>query len=239
MHELRRADILAVFRRPDVRLLRLGGYIVIRVRTRRLTNRLRRAGPKIDSATRNALNDTAFDLRAKTPDFLRDTLDDPTPFTTNKGVARVKKADKRSGRGMYAELFIAPAQARYLSVLEDGGVSEDTIAPARDASRNKFGNVKGSFHRKSASLAKLQSQTITTRSGRRVGKYFLGQPQPGAGVGVWERYAKNNKVRLAATYIKRKRYRAQLGLKNDWNNKYLRQLPKEFRKQRRNPRYKL
>ncbi|WP_206437004.1 hypothetical protein [Paracoccus haematequi] len=153
------------------------------------------AATAVSRGAAKAVNDAAFGLRKKTPEYLEKTLDRPMPFTTNVRGVIVDKAKEGSGRsnakGVHARIKIAKLQASYLAPLEHGGAKEKGIRPAMGvkAARDKFGNINKKFRRGGAT-EQLLAEKVSARSYKtgkngkkrpsgatyQVGRYFVGDP---------------------------------------------------------------
>jgi hypothetical protein len=192
----------------------------MRVSTGGLEKRLSIAPERLQRVLRNALSDTAKDLRAATPGILKRRIDHPSRFTVSPSAARFTRADKRDGDRMRASVFIAEAQSTYLQQIEFGGISKGLHMPVASTARDASGNVRKAFQRSSAVKARLFSQTISMPSAkgvRRVGRYFEGLPAGGRyrSAGLFMR-TKDGGIKRISEYVKERRYAPQLGLRKEW-----------------------
>lgn len=169
------------------------------------------------------LTDAAFDMRKKTPDYLKKNLDKPMPFTTAPRAVLVDRASAStasSADGIHAKIRIAPQQAAYLSTLEHGGTKEKHTrgGVGVKSARDRFGNIGRRF-RRGAATSQLLTQSVTVpgkSQTRKVKKYFIGKAKGRTHVGLYERTNRNNKLRLVAEYVKKQSYNPTLNLRQEW-----------------------
>lgn len=138
----------------------------MRITDTALLSRLDRAEKTLARVARNAVNDAATIARDLTPDYLRQHIDRPTPFTVNRSVARVARA---TSDAPVATLFIAPTQARYLAHMEDGTPSERIHQPVlKKVSTDRFGNIKKNFILNRGNIERMNAGS---------GDFFFGKPK--------------------------------------------------------------
>lgn len=147
-------------------------------------------------AAMRALNDTAFAIKKAEEAEIDRVFDKPTPFT-RRAVA-VRKATKLD---LTAEVFLRPAQARYLREHIEGGprrqkpserrLSQDAKAPSGywvpgpGVRLNAYGNL---------SLAQIKAITAKlNKAGRYAGSVFYGRPGPDLPTGIWARKGRHGK----------------------------------------------
>lgn len=192
----------------------------VRISTEGLERRLRVAPGKLKRVTRNALNDAARELRKETPKVMDRVIDRPTPFTrrTSGVIYRGASYDRLS-----ASLELSPLQQRYLSPGEFGEASDDIQTPvARDAFDAK-GNLKKRYRWTATDRAKLFGQVYRVKAKRTggirtVGKHFVGTPVGGGyrQAGLFERSRDGKKLKRITSFTRRRRYRAQFGIRDEW-----------------------
>lgn len=147
-------------------------------------------------AAMRALNDTAFAVKKAEEAEVGRVFDKPTPFT--RRAIEVRKATKLD---LTAEVFLRPAQARYLREHIEGGprrqkpserrLSQDAKAPSGywvpgpGVRLNAYGNL---------SLAQIKAITAKlNKAGRYAGSVFYGQPRPDLPPGIYARQGKRGK----------------------------------------------
>lgn len=93
--------------------------ISVRSNIKEVTRNLSRLEKKyIPNATRNAINETLFDLRKELPKEMRRVFDEPVAFTLQPSAWLVNKAGKSDLRG---EILLKRAQTMYLRFQVHGG----------------------------------------------------------------------------------------------------------------------
>lgn len=131
-------------------------------------------------ATSKALNDTAFQVMTKERDVVGKHIDKPTPFT--KRGFRFKKSNKRK---LVAEVFIPPAQNKYMKFQVDGG----TRSPNRTAIPIPVGQKKNKYGNMPRNKVKTLLAGVKTFSGRPKG-------HPGAPAGIYKRLGAKGRKKL-------------------------------------------
>lgn len=192
----------------------------MRVSTGGLEKRLGIAPRRLRRALRNAINDTARDLRGQTPGILRRRIDRPARFTVSPSAVRFSRAEYAQGDRMRAAVSIADAQSEYLHPLEFGGISKGLHQPISSAARDASGNIRRAFQRGAGAKARLFAQTISVpaaKGARRVGKYFDGRPTGGRykTAGLFMR-TKDGRIARVSEYVRERRYQPSLGLRKEW-----------------------
>ena len=194
----------------------------MRVNDAKLKARIRRAQSVMRRIARDTVNDAAFAARRETPEYLDRKVDRATRLTLAKNVALVDKARGVSG-GVFARLYIAPLQARYLEVQEKGGTSKNMNQPLISGATDKHGNVSARFRRKRSKLEDLLSVRYRVRRKGRVargsgseGRYFIGKPLNGkySYAGIFKR--EGDKFTTVTRFVQERTYAPRLGLRDHW-----------------------
>lgn len=153
--------------------------------SRGLTNFQRKQVP---FATSQALNDVAFSLSRKhMPGELNSAFEGgATPYT--KRAFKFKKSTKQK---LISSVYTDERTHPYMNLMVHGGQRlpkrKAILVPTKHLRKNRYGNV-----------TRGKMQTLINDKA----KYFSGKPKgfPGAGEGIWERYARGNRIRMVAQY---------------------------------------
>lgn len=158
-----------------------------------------------------ALNDTATDIQKNETKRLSRKLDRPTPFTKRAWAVR-----RSSKRRLTARVYARPIQARYLSVLEDGGTRTPKrralVTPA-NIRLNKYGNMARGGVKRAAAAKNTFSGTPNGHRG---------------GPGIYKRTGRNKKLVKLVSFVKRARYRKRLGFETSAEQTAMRRFPHHF-----------
>lgn len=194
--------------------------VAIRIDASSLERRLRVAPGKIKRVARNALNDTAKELKTKTPEIMKRAVDRPTAFTSKPSAVLYKAASYDS---LTSSLRFNRIQERYLSPAEFGLRAERIHTPIHARAREaKFGNLVKKFRWSPAERAKLMAakHIIPGKRGptREIGQYFFGKPR-GAyrKAGLFYRPKDPSKALQRLTvFTEKRRYREMFGIRKEW-----------------------
>lgn len=193
--------------------------VAIRIDASALERRLRVAPGKIKRVARNALNDTAKELRMSTPDIMKRVVDRPTPFTAKTSAVLYKAASYDS---LTSSLRFNRLQARYLGPGEFGERAEKIHTPIAPDAYDRYGNLLKRYRwaptAKTALLSKQITVTGPNGKSRKIGKYFFGKPHGGYRyAGLFERSATaHGKLRRLTMIAQKRRYREIYGIRREW-----------------------
>ena len=99
----------------------------------------RKLGKEYEKTIVSGLNKTAFRVaREDMPDIMREGIDRPAKFTTNKGAGRYRRA--RVGTPV-AEVYLGPIQTEYLQLPVFGGRARKGKAVPVNIRLNQYGNI--------------------------------------------------------------------------------------------------
>ncbi len=162
-------------------------------------------------ATSVALNDAAAEIQKNETKRLDQTIDRPTPFT--KRAYGVRRSTKRR---LDVTIYTKTAQARYLSILEEGGTRRPKgralVIPAKTR-RNKYGNMPRGAVKKMFADPKV----------------FSGKPKGGnRPAGLYRRNARNKYLTKLVHYKPRAIYKPSLKFKRSTEKTAINRFPVHF-----------
>lgn len=210
----------------------------VRIDTGGLERRLRVAPGKIKRVTRNALNDTAKELKTKTPEIMKQAVDRPTPSTAKASAVFYKAASYDS---LTSSLRLSPIQAKYLGPGEFGHRAEKIHTPIAPDSFDRYGNLLKRYRwaptAKTALLSKEIAVVGSDGKSRRIGKYFFGKPNGRYRfAGLFERPSSpRGKLRRLTMVTQTRRYREIYGIRREWRRLGSPMLERHLRTQAQHP----
>ena len=168
---------------------------------------------QIPFAIAKTLQSLAFEGMTESKRQAKRVLDRPTPYTLKGFMYKPKKAKKKNLESM---VYIADAanSRKYMKYAIEGGVAskpgKSLPHPTANTRLNKYGNINRNLVKKAIS----GSEYVTSKkTGKRYKKYFIGTPKGSSGddsSGIWERYGRNNKIKMVVKWRKSRKYQAKL-----------------------------